>query len=78
LPTAFRWDDAYRTSDSFTDVYNWYSTTFDLGAETRAQDRCILLEGANVQYALRRTVSVFVCSTSSGQMVFVSRFTSLR
>lgn len=78
FPTAFSWDDAYRTTDNFIDVYNWYSTTFGLGAEARGQGRCSLLEGTNEQFGLHRTIAVFVCNTSSGQMIFVSRFTSLK
>ena len=29
LPSQFRWDNSYRTTDSFPTVYQWYSTTFD-------------------------------------------------
>ncbi|MFQ5400582.1 MAG: hypothetical protein ACE5E7_13415 [Anaerolineae bacterium] len=78
LPNGFRWDDTYRTTDNFTDVYNWYSITFDLGAEARALGRCLLLEGTNEQYSLLRSISVFVCNTPGGQMIFVSRSTSLK
>jgi hypothetical protein len=78
LPFGYRWDDSYLTTDNFTAVYNWYSITFDLGAESRAIGKCTLLEGAENQLILKRYISVFVCNTPDGQMVFVTRSTSLR
>lgn len=78
LPNQFRWDNAYRTTDNFTLVYNWYSITFDLGAESRAMARCILLEGSTDYLLLRRYTSVFLCNTAGGQTIHVSRSTLLR
>ena len=78
LPTQFRWDHAYRTSDSFTSVYNWYSTTFDLGAESRANGNCIYLEGTRRQFMVERHTSVFLCTTPSQQLIYVARFTSFQ
>ena len=74
----YRWDDAYRTTDGFADVYNWYSITFDLGAEQRANGRCNYLEGTTQQIIGQRTVAVFLCNTDEGQLIYVSRTTSLR
>ncbi len=76
LPFEYRWDNSYRTSDNFTDVYNWYSVTFDLGAEARANGECILLEGSKSQFTFSRHFSVFLCSTRFGQMIYVTRSTS--
>jgi hypothetical protein len=76
LPFEYRWDNSYRTTDKFTDVYNWYSVTFDLGAESRANGACILLEGSNSQFTFSRHFSVFLCSTHFGQMIYVTRSTS--
>jgi hypothetical protein len=78
LPRQFRWDNAYRTTDNFTSVYNWYSVTFDLGAESRAIDRCILLEGSADYLLLVRYTSVFLCNTATGQTINVTRSTSLK
>lgn len=78
LPSRFRWDDTYRTTDDFNDVYNWYSVTFELGAESRANGRCLLLEGTKEQFFLERSITVFLCNAQSGQTIFVSRFTSLQ
>ena len=77
LPFEYRWDNSYRTSENFTDVYNWYSVTFDLGAEARANGECILLEGTNARLVFSRHISVFLCSTHFGQMIYVTRSTSL-
>ena len=78
LPYEFRWDDTYLTSDNFTNVYNWYSITYDMGAEARANEKCILLESTNRQLIARRHVTVSLCNTPDGQMIFVTRSTSLR
>jgi hypothetical protein len=60
----------------FTDVYNWYSVTYELGAESRAIGGCILLEGSKSQFAFSRHFSVFLCNTHFGQMIYVTRSTS--
>ena len=78
LPSRFRWDDTYRTTDNITDVYNWYSSTFDLGAESRANGRCFLLEGTQKQIFLQRSITVFLCNAQDGQTIFVSRFTAIQ
>jgi len=76
LPSGFRWDDTYRTTDNFIEVYNWYSVKFDLGAEARANGRCLLLEGTQEQFFLERSITVFLCNAQDGQTIFVSRFTN--
>lgn len=78
LPFRYKWDDTYLISDAdvdFTDVYYWYSVTFDLGAEARAAGRCILLEGTHEYGVAEQYMSVFLCDTPDGQRVFVSRTT---
>lgn len=77
LPFEYRWDNSYRTTSNFTDVYNWYSITFDLGAEARANGECILLEGTNARLVFSRHISVFLCDTDFGQMIYVTRHTTL-
>ena len=78
LPFEFRWDNSYLTTDNFADVYNWYSTTFDLGAESRAIERCILLEGPAVSLLIERYYSILLCNTPQGQHVYVTRSTRLK
>jgi hypothetical protein len=78
LPFDLRWDDAYRTTDAFPRVYQWYSTVFDLGAEVRALGGCILLEGSEKWLAIERHMSVVLCDTPTERMIFVTRSTSLR
>lgn len=78
LPNEYRWDDTYLTTDNFTTVYNWYSVNFELGAEAHAMEKCTILEGNNPRLGVNRYVSVSVCNTPDGQLIFVSRTTSLR
>ena len=78
LPRQFRWDNSYFTTDAFTKVYNWYSVTFDLGAESRAIERCILLEGPVDQIVLERTYSILLCNTPEGQYIYATRTTELK
>jgi hypothetical protein len=73
LPFEYRWDDSYRTSDSFKAVYNWYSVTYELGAEARANGSCILLVGDRPSLLLTRYYNISLCGTQQGQMIFVSR-----
>lgn len=77
LPTQFRWDNSYQTDDNFTRVYNWYSIGFDLGSEARALGGCILLEGSKKWTVIRRYMSVMLCDTPRGRLIYVTRFTSL-
>ena len=76
LPFQFRWDNSYHSRDSFTDIYNWYSTTFALGAEARANGSCILLDGARKRLAWTRYTSVVLCDTDNGRLIYVTRSTS--
>lgn len=78
LPFEYKWDNAYHTTDPFPAVYNWYSTGFDLGPEARANGRCILLEGSEKRLAATRYMSVLLCDTPTGRMIYVSRSTSFR
>jgi hypothetical protein len=77
LPTQIRWDNSYFTTDNFTDVYNWYSLTFDLGAESRALERCIELDGPVRRLLTVQTVNVLICGRDEGQLVYVTRTTAL-
>lgn len=77
LPFQFRWDNSYLTTDNFSDVYNWYSTTFDLGAESRAIERCILLEGPADSLLIERYYSILLCNAPQGQHIYVTRSTRL-
>ena len=77
LPFEFRWDDSYLVQDNFTAVYNWYSTTFSLGAESQANGGCIQMDGQQEQFLIKRNVVVLVCQTEQGQRVYVSRTTAV-
>lgn len=78
LPREYRWDDTYLTTDNFTTVYNWYSIKFDLGAEARALEKCTQLEGSTTQLMIKRHLTVSLCNMPQGQMIFVTRSTSIR
>lgn len=78
LPSQFRWDNSYRTTDSFPAVYQWYSTTFNLGAESRALGGCILLDGTTTAFAIERYTSVILCDTPNGRLIYVTRSTAFR
>lgn len=73
LPSQVRWDNSYLTTEPFNDVYRWYSIKFDLGAEDRAMGLCITLEGPIEHQFLEQTITVVICGTPRGQMIFVSR-----
>lgn len=77
LPFEYRWDDSYLVQDNFTAVYNWYSTTFNLGAESQANGTCIQMDGQQEQILIQRSVIVLVCQTAQGQRVYVSRRTAV-
>lgn len=78
LPSNIRWDDTYLTHDSFTAVYNWYSTRFNLGAEARANGDCIELDGSHLTLNVERRTIVFLCNTPKGRTIFVTRSTTIR
>ncbi|MAU00007.1 MAG: hypothetical protein CL608_22930 [Anaerolineaceae bacterium] len=78
LPRSYRWHDTFRTDDGFRAVYEWYSLKFNTGAESRANGSCILLESDDAFFRVERYVSVEICGTPEGQMVFVSRTTTFK
>jgi hypothetical protein len=78
LPQRMSWVDTYHTEDSFTQVYNWYSTGFELGPEARANGRCIDLEGRRERLLLEQHISVSLCNTPTGQTIHVTRYNSLQ
>lgn len=64
----------YRTDDPFPQVYNWYSNQFVLGPENYAQSNCISMSNAaNRGWLLEEQMSVMVCNTPTGRMMFVMR-----
>jgi len=77
LPFQYRWDDSYLVDDNFTAVYSWYSITFNLGAESQANGGCILMDGQNGEFLVKRFVTVLVCVHPDGQMVYVTRTTAV-
>jgi hypothetical protein len=77
-PTVRR-DSSYHTTDLFPAVYNFYSSGFALGPEVYAQSNCIQMAKTFTEfYVVERDMSVMVCDTPSGRLIFVMRSLSLR
>lgn len=78
VPTIRR-DTAYRSTDDFGKIYNWYSVGFDLGPEAYAQSQCILMARSFTDFGIvERDMSVTVCNTPKERMIFVMRSLALR
>ena len=76
---ALRRTSAYRSDATFTEVYNWYSQRFSLGPESHAQGGCILMARSFTSlWIVREQITVTVCGTPNGQMMFVSRSSVVR
>ena len=76
---SLRRDTSYRTSDTLPLVYNFYSNGFDLGPESYAQSNCILMAHASTTLrVIEQQMSVMVCDTASGRLIFVMRSIGLR
>ena len=72
-PTVKR-DASYLSGDSFPAVYNFYSAGFALGPEIYAQSNCIQMARNFLDlYVIKRTMSVMLCDTPRGRMIFVMR-----
>jgi hypothetical protein len=71
---VWRHTAAYRTTDPFPKVYNWYSTRFALGPEAYAQSSCILMaRSSTIVWRIEEQMSVTVCNTPTDRMMFVMR-----
>ena len=78
-PLVIRRDSSYRSTDEFGKIYNWYSVGFDLGPEAYAQSQCILMARSFTDYRIiERDMSVTLCDTPNGRMIFVMRSLALR
>jgi hypothetical protein len=76
---VIRRDASYRSSDPFNKVFNWYSSEFKLGPETFAQSGCALMARSFTDFKIvEREMSVMVCDTPNGRLIFVMRSLSLR
>jgi hypothetical protein len=73
-PSLFvRRDSSYRTRDEFPQVYQWYSLRYRTGPEQQAASGCNELYKSNVWLAFRQEVSITLCDTPGGRMMFVNR-----
>jgi hypothetical protein len=75
----FRRTNSYLTTDPFPVVYRWYSNGFNLGAEMYALNTCIqMAKNFNDYYIFERHMSVMLCDTPRGRMIYVIRTLTLR
>lgn len=78
-PTLYiRRDTAYRTDDPFPDIYEWYSIKFQTGPEARATGSCNELDQSTTWLVVQRDVTITLCDTPEGRLMFVMRGVSLR
>jgi hypothetical protein len=64
----------YQTTDSFSQVYIWYSAGFALGPEQYALGSCNQMwRRSEALLILETQMSVMVCDTPTGRMMFVER-----
>ncbi|MBM4422329.1 MAG: hypothetical protein FJ030_02925 [Chloroflexi bacterium] len=76
---SVRRDTSYRSGDEFPRIYNWYSNGFNLGTEARDQGGCVLLAKSFTDLSvIERQMSVMICETPNGRMIFLMRSVSLR
>lgn len=76
---VIRRDTSYQTSAPFNDIYDFYSRGFDLGPEQHAQGPCILMgDAATTAWVIETAMTVTLCDTPDGRMIFVMRTVSLR
>lgn len=71
--SSYKQVTSYRTQDDFVSVYDWYSCGFNLGPEKQGQSGCIHMYDSHTEYGVSRIVSVTVCDTPKGRMIFVQR-----
>ncbi len=70
---------SYQTTDSFSEVYVWYSTRFALGPEKYALGSCNqMLSTSELLWVFEVQMSVSVCDTPTGRMMWVDRALTLR
>lgn len=75
---TLRRNASYRTVDPFVDVYAFYSRGFALGPEAHAQSNCILMARRTTAfYVLNLQMTVTLCDTAAGRMVYVMRSLAL-
>lgn len=74
-----RQDASYLSNDPFNAIYNFYSHGFELGPEKRAEGVCIeMMNSFNYGPLIQRDMSVTLCETPKGRMIFITRILSVR
>jgi hypothetical protein len=69
----------YRSTAPFDDIYHWYSSGHHLGPEKRAMGACIqMVDSGDSLLIVETDMSVVLCDTPKGRMIFVTRTVTLR
>lgn len=77
-PTLRR-STSYLSDDSFRAIYRYYSVGFNLGPEAHAESGCILMADSHTTLGLlQQQMTVMLCTTPSGNAIFVMRAVSVR
>ena len=72
-----RLDDSYRTQASLANLHSWYEDHLHL-TTTEVGEDCISLGGSSQQFVFHVNTFITMCETSSGQIIYISRVTSLK
>lgn len=73
-----RRDSSFRTDAPFAAVSDWYARAFALHPAQRALHNCIQMDDIARMWIIHRYVSVVICDTPDGRMVYVQRTVWLR
>ncbi len=77
--TTIRRDASYESSAPFSEVYIWYSRTYNLGPAQYGQGACIVMARSRTfARAIDYDVGIMVCDTAKSRKSIVSRSLSLR
>ncbi len=75
LLSGFRWDATYLSQDDFRDVFSWYSTKYNMGAEDTAIGRCSYVEVVDRTALTLTVIGMHLCDTNEGRHINVTRQT---
>jgi hypothetical protein len=76
--TIAREDISYRSHDDFPTVTHWYAKKMDNSWEFAASGGCSHVSGNDDFLFIERSLTVTVCETPNGRMIFVRRTTSIQ
>lgn len=72
-PLKQRENHTYFTTDNFTDVYQWYAASFDLGPEQHALSTCVDAYVTEAERFVRRNIALTLCYGEEGNTIYIMR-----